>query len=67
MDSTLRTQHSGSLVVSSPLQLFPLYELFVREHPLHSLGLRLDWSVCNPPVLVKKPKDPVLTIPWEKE
>ena len=48
-----------------------LYELFVRERPLHSLGtlLRLDFSVCNPPVLVIKIlKDPVLTsILWEKE
>jgi hypothetical protein len=54
---------------ANPLQLSPLYGLFVREHQLYSLGilLRLDFSVCNPPVLVKKPKDPVLTILWEKE
>jgi hypothetical protein len=59
----------GGFESVNPLQLSPLYGLFVREHPLNSLGtlLRLDFSVCNPPVLVKKPKDPVLTIPWEKE
>jgi hypothetical protein len=62
--STSRTQHSTSRTQHSqlggPLQLSPLYEVFVREHPLHSLGtlLRLDFSVCNTPVALSSLKNP---------